>query len=104
TAPDPDADAAPAPDGARGSRPAAATATADSDWAVRVYRSEAGYTCPEAGREVDGDFGRVDGDGSFHPLALAASGQCVDLSKDQYSLDVDHYPADDQRGARAVVY
>jgi hypothetical protein len=51
-------------------------------WAVRVYRSESGLTCPDVNRTVGGDWGRVDGDGSFHPLALEASGECVPLSAD----------------------
>ncbi|WCB92523.1 hypothetical protein DSM104299_01219 [Baekduia alba] len=87
--------------------PAAAharSAAVAPSWAVRVYRSQAGYTCPDAGRSLDGDFGRVDGDGSFHPLALGASGNCIDLTEDQYSIDVSHYPANEERGARAVVF
>jgi hypothetical protein len=74
-------------------------------WAVRVYRSESGLTCPDVNRTVGGDWGRVDGDGSFHPLALEASGECVALSADHpYELVVRHLPANDDRGARAVVY
>jgi hypothetical protein len=73
-------------------------------WAVRVYRSESGLTCPDANRSEDGDFGRVDGDGSFVPLPLVASGSCSDLSTTPYSLVVRHFPANDDRGARAVVF
>jgi hypothetical protein len=74
-------------------------------WAVRVYRSRTGAACPDANRTVGGDFGRVDGDGSFHPLALGATGDCAELSADHpYELVVRHFPADDQRGARAVVF
>lgn len=79
--------------------------TATPRWAVRVYRSQTGLTCPDANRTVGGDFGRVDGDGSFHPLALDASGECVALTAAQpYELVVRHFPADDERGARAVVF
>jgi hypothetical protein len=95
--------AATAPDPGAG-RARSATIGATTPWAVRVYRSQAGYTCPEPGRAQGGDFGRVDDDGSFHPLAVAGGGSCVDLTKDQYSLSVAHFPADDERGARAVVF
>jgi hypothetical protein len=74
-------------------------------WAVRVYRSQSGLTCPEVNRTVGGDFGRVDGDGSFHPLPLDAAGECVALSASQpYELAVRHLPANDERGARAIVF
>lgn len=74
-------------------------------WAVRVYRSESGLTCPDVNRTVGGDWGRVDGDGSFHPLALDASGECVALSAEHpYELVVRHLPANDERGARAVAF
>jgi hypothetical protein len=74
-------------------------------WAVRVYRSESGLTCPDANRTVGGAFGRVDGDGAFHALPLEASGECVALTAaNPYELVVRHYPADDQRGARAVAF
>jgi hypothetical protein len=73
-------------------------------WAVRVYRSETGLTCPEPGRTEDGDFGRIDGDGSFHPLALAGGGECTDLTAAPYGLATAHFAADDQRGARAIVF
>jgi hypothetical protein len=74
-------------------------------WAVRVYRSETGATCPDVNRTVGGDFGRVDGDGSFHPLALDAAGSCVDLTAAHpYELVVRHLPANDERGARAIVF
>jgi hypothetical protein len=93
TAADPDAGAA------RG-----ATAAAPR-WAVRVYRSESGLTCPDVNRVVGGDWGRVDGDGSFHPLALDASGECVALTAEHpYELVVRHLPANDERGARAIVF
>jgi hypothetical protein len=86
------------PDAARGGTPA-------PRWAVRVYRSQNGAACPDANRTVGGDFGRVDGDGSFHPLALGATGECAELSADHpYELVVRHFPADDRRAARAVVF
>jgi hypothetical protein len=99
-------DAAVQPDG---SGAAIAATTADPAgggrrWAVRVYRSEAGLTCSEPGRTVDGDFGRVDGDGTFHPNSLQAAGSCADLGQEPYSLLVAHFPADRDRGARDIVY
>jgi hypothetical protein len=79
--------------------------TAAPRWAVRVYRSQTGLTCPDANRTVGGDYGRVDGDGSFHPLALDASGDCAQLTAAApYELVVRHFGADGQRGARAVVF
>jgi hypothetical protein len=91
TASDPDGGAA------RGATPAR--------WAVRVYRSETGATCPDVNRTVGGDFGRVDGDGSFHPLALDSAGACVDLTaQNPYELVLRHMPATGERGARAIVF
>lgn len=115
TTPDPGADAAALePDGTGA---AIVTTAADPDagaargaatpprWAVRVYRSQSGASCPEANRTVGGDFGRVDGDGSFVPLPLGATGECADLSADHpYELVVRHFPANDERGARAIVF
>jgi hypothetical protein len=73
-------------------------------WAVRVYRSVTGLTCPEVGRTHDGDFGQVDGDGRFRPSSIQAAGSCIDLAKAPMSLIVNHYAANDDRGARAVVF
>jgi hypothetical protein len=72
---------------------------------VRVYRSQSGSQCPDANRTVGGDYGRVDGDGTFHPLALDASGDCADLTAaDPYEVVVRHFAADAERGARAIVF
>ena len=73
-------------------------------WAVRVYRSQAGLICPEAGRAKDGNFGQVDGDGDFHPLDIEAAGSCADLAKAPISLAVNHYPATGTLPARAVIF
>jgi hypothetical protein len=93
------------PDGNGASVPVTA---ADPDggvaWAVRVYRSQAGLTCPEAGRIKDGNFGQVDSDGDFHPLDIEAAGSCADLAKAPMSLAVNHYPATDKLPARAVIF
>jgi hypothetical protein len=93
------------PDGSGASLPTTAT---DPDgraaWAVRVYRSKAGLTCPEAGRTKDGSFGRVDGDGEFRPLSIEAAGTCVDLGKEPMSLAVNHHPAQGKLPARAVLF
>src|SRR5215218_1371214 len=67
------------PDGTGASVP---VTTTDPDggvaWAVRVYRSQAGLTCPEAGRTKDGNFGQVYSDGEFHVLDIEAAGSCAD--------------------------
>jgi hypothetical protein len=74
-------------------------------WAVRVYRSEAGLTCPEAGRTQDGNFGRVDADGTFQPLDIQAAGSCADLAKTPVALAVNHFPPRDPRSSgRAVIF
>ncbi|MET0603988.1 MAG: hypothetical protein ABW167_18535 [Baekduia sp.] len=93
------------PDGRGASVP---VTTADPDggvaWAVRVYRSQAGLTCPEAGRTKDGNFGQVYSDGEFHVLDIEAAGSCADLAKAPMSLAVNHYPASGERPARAVIF
>jgi hypothetical protein len=93
------------PDGRGASLP---VAVADPDggaaWAVRVYRSQAGLTCPEAGRTKDGNFGQVDGDGAFHALDIEAAGSCADLAKAPMSLAINHYPAAGELRARAVIF
>jgi hypothetical protein len=73
-------------------------------WAVRVYRSQAGLTCPEAGRIKDGNFGQVYGDGEFHVLDIEAAGSCADLAQAPMSLAVNHYPASGKLPARAVIF
>jgi hypothetical protein len=73
-------------------------------WGVRVYRSQAGLTCPEAGRTKDGNFGQVDGDGNFRPLDIEAAGSCADLAKAPMALAVNHYPAAGKLPARAVIF
>lgn len=93
------------PDGGGASMP---TTVADPDggaaWAVRVYRSQAGLTCPEAGRTKDGNFGQVDSDGDFRSLDIEAAGSCADLAKAPMALAVNHYPAAGKLPARAVIF
>jgi hypothetical protein len=93
------------PDGSGASLPVTA---ADPDggvaWAVRVYRSQAGLTCPEAGRTKDGNFGQVYGDGDFHVVDIEAAGSCADLAKAPMSLAVNHYPPNGKLPARAVIF
>jgi hypothetical protein len=93
------------PDGSGASLPAT---VADPDgraaYAVRVYRSKTGLTCPEAGRTKDGNFGQVDGDGGFRSLDIQAAGSCADLSDAPMSLSVNHYPALGRFPARAVLF
>jgi hypothetical protein len=95
------------PDGSGAALPATAADPAGAPeprWAVRVYRSEDGLSCPEAGRTVGGDFGRVDREGAFHPTRLEAAGSCADPAAAPYTVVVNHYAADGRRGARAVVF
>ncbi len=98
-------------------------------WAVRVYRSQTGLACFEAGRvqgqfrngefgQVDPDngefhrgglgdaeFGQVDPDtGTFKRLPVEAGISCTDLNEVPSSIAVNHYPAQGHRGARAVVF
>jgi hypothetical protein len=98
-------------------------------WAVRVFRSQTGLACFEAGRVQgqfrDGEFGQVDpDDGKFHPgglgdaefgrvdpdtgtfkrLPVEAGISCTDLNDVPSSIAVNHYPAQGHRGARAVVF
>jgi hypothetical protein len=93
------------PDGRGASLP---VTVADPDggaaWAVRVYRSQAGLTCPEAGRIKDGNFGQVNSDGDFRPLDIQAAGSCADLATAPMSLAVNHYPANGTLPARAVIF
>jgi hypothetical protein len=93
------------PDGSGASVPVTA---ADPDggvaWAVRVYRSQAGLTCPEAGRTKDGNFGQVYSDGDFRVLDIEAAGSCADLAKAPMSLAVNHYPSNGKLPARAVIF
>jgi hypothetical protein len=93
------------PDG-NGASLVAATAdpTGKQPWAVRVYHSATGLTCPEVGRTQDGDFGQVDGDGEFRSNSIQAAGSCVDLDKAPMSVVVNHYPANATRGERAVLF
>jgi hypothetical protein len=86
-----------------------ATSAADpagrQPWAVRVYRSEAGLTCPEAGRTEGGNFGRVDADGTFEPLDIEAAGSCADLTKTPMAVAVNHFPPRGARSSgRAVIF
>jgi hypothetical protein len=118
------------PDGSGASIPVvAADPASGTPWAIRVYRSKTGLTCPEAGRVQgqirDGEFGQVDEedgkfrqqrpedaafgqvdprDGKFYALPLEAAGSCADLNKAPSSIAVNHYPAEGLRGARAVVF
>jgi hypothetical protein len=93
------------PDG-RGSRLPATTTDPDgrAAWAVRVYQSKTGLTCPEAGRVKDGNFGRVNDDNSFTSLDLDAAGSCIDLGQDPLALVINHHPARGKLPARAVIF
>jgi hypothetical protein len=93
------------PDG-RGARLPITAADPDgrASWGVRIYQSKTGLTCPEAGRTMDGNFGRVNSDESFTPLDVEAAGSCIDLTKATMSLTVEHHPAKGKLPARAVIF
>lgn len=74
------------------------------DWTVRTYPSKTDWTCAETGR-IDGDgFGRVGPDDEIVPLDLPELGSCADVEEDKFALWVNHYPADGDHEARAVVF
>jgi hypothetical protein len=74
------------------------------DWAVRVYRSKTGQTCPEAGRVYDGDFGVVDDAGRFTALPVAPSGSCNDLEHNVAAFAVNRYAETRTQGLRSVLF
>lgn len=73
-------------------------------WAVRIYRSKTGLTCPELGRVDDlGRFG-VAMDGKFVPLTVQASGSCADLSEAPLAVAINRYAATDDHPSRRVAF
>lgn len=73
-------------------------------FAIRVYRSKSGLTCPEVGRTAGGRFGQLDPAGEVEATGVAATGVCQDLAKEPAGYAVNHYPARGKLPARAVVY
>jgi hypothetical protein len=74
-------------------------------FAVRVYRSAGGLTCPEVGRMKDGAFGRVDAGGEFRAEGADPGGSCADLGAEPVGFAINHYPSRDGTApARAVVF
>jgi hypothetical protein len=74
-------------------------------FALRVYRSEGGLTCPEVGRSQDGAYGQLDAGGEFKALPADAAGSCVDLGKDPIGFAVNHYtPRNAKLPARAAIF
>jgi hypothetical protein len=73
-------------------------------WAVRIYPSKTGWTCAEAGRTAGKRFGRLGSDGEVVPVGVPELGSCADVDNDNYALWVNHYPADGDDAARAVVF
>jgi hypothetical protein len=73
------------------------------DWAVRVYRSLTGETCPEAGRTSGGQFGRIEA-GRFTVLPVEPSGSCSDLGANLAAFAVNRYPATPDEGARIAIF
>lgn len=88
--------------------PTIAAATPDpaggAPWALRIYRSQTGQTCPTPGRTSLGRFGRFDAAGTFQELPLAAAGSCADLSDSGVALAVERFPAQGPRPARTVIF
>jgi hypothetical protein len=93
------------PDGSGASVP---VTTADPDgrpaYAVRVYRSKSGLTCPEVGHSEDGRFGQLDASGEVEAYGVEATGACSDLAKGPLGIAINHYPARGKLPARAVVF
>lgn len=73
-------------------------------WGVRIYESEDGATCPNAGRVEEGRFGRAGARGEHVPLPVAADGACADLTVAPLALAVQRHPARPGQGERGVVF
>lgn len=71
------------------------------DWAVRVYRSRTGATCPELGRTDGRQFGARSGEG-VTPVPLAAAGSCGDLGASPAVGAVNIYPDADAKGGYVI--
>jgi len=74
-----------------------------ADFAVRVYRSQTGWTCPEAGRVKNGVFGQQYEDG-WRDLGLDSAGACADLDRQPVGFAVNTYPQAGDIPAHAVVF
>lgn len=93
------------PDGS-GSRVPVTAADPDGrpSFAVRVYRSKEGRTCPEVGRTQNGAYGQLHDDGSFEAVGDDAAGSCVDLRDQPIGFAINHYPPHGKAPARAVLF
>lgn len=74
------------------------------DWAVRVYTSTTGETCPELGRVFEGRFGHVDGPAGFTELPVDSAGSCADLERAIAAFAVNRYPKTADQGARVALF
>jgi hypothetical protein len=74
------------------------------DWTVRTYPSKTDWTCAETGRTDGKAFGRAAPDGAIIPLELPELGSCADVKESNFAIWVNHYPADGDREARAVIF
>ena len=74
------------------------------DWTVRTYPSKTDWTCAEVGRTDGQAFGRADAGDEIIPLELPELGSCADINEEHVGIWVNHYPADDDRSARAVIF
>lgn len=106
----PDVAASPAdvkPDGS-GARVPVSVADPDGGrpaFALRVYRSASGLTCPEVGRTQDGAYGQLDAGGEFKALPPDPAGSCVDLGKSPVGFAINHYtPRNAKLPARAAIF
>lgn len=73
------------------------------DFAVRVYPSQTGQTCPEAGRVKDGVFGQQYEEG-WQPLELSSAGACSDLDTQPVGFAISNHPAAGDMPSYVLVY
>lgn len=73
-------------------------------WTTRMYSSKSGHSCTQAGRVLDGRFGRLDADGSFTQLPVAAAGTCTPPESDSLVVVVNRYYGPEAGGGRTVVF
>jgi hypothetical protein len=73
------------------------------DFAVRVYASETGLTCPESGRVKDGVYGQQYPEG-WQDLPISSGGSCADLDGQPVGFAVANHTAQGDIAAYALVF
>lgn len=73
------------------------------DWVVARFVNDEQRECAVAGRSIAGQFGRLDGDGSFVPLAIGPGGVCGDPASELMRA-VAVYPGGGSNGARTIFF